>query len=68
MFVIVFLMLFLVMVTLASLSACIIYLIAQQEDGDINSLLSNAIMIYEGYPNVISSNMGFVTSIHYMRG
>lgn len=68
MFIIVFLMLFLVMVTLASLSACIIYLIAQQEDGDINSLLSNAIMIYEGYPNVISSNMGFVTSIHYMRG
>ena len=46
------LMLFLVMVTLASLSACIIYLIAQQEDGDINSLLSNAIMIYEGYYDI----------------
>lgn len=31
-------------------------------------LYSNAIMIYEGYLNVISSNMGFVTSIHYMKG
>lgn len=34
-----FLMLVLVMVTLASLSACIIYLISQQEDGDFNSPL-----------------------------
>lgn len=36
---IVFLMLVLVMVTLASLSACIIYLISQQEDGHFNSPL-----------------------------
>jgi len=35
---IVFLALFLVMVTLASLSGCIIYLTDQQEDGDINLL------------------------------
>lgn len=56
--IIVFLTLFLVMVTLASLSGCIIYLTDQQEDGDI-SLLYPMLLWYRRLSQCYKLKHGF---------